>query len=96
MQPIEERLHSHFKCTTCFVDLLNESLLWRSVAEAFSGCRIKKKLDRLNVFACVVGYVGFTGHVSAQDAIGVFNHAALPETVGIAAPDIASSLIVMV
>ncbi len=50
-------------------------------------------LDRLNVFVCVVRYVGFTGHIPTQDAICVFDHAALPGAVRVAVPDIHTELV---
>ena len=56
-------LDSHLKCNT---EVYEEGLGGSFETEAFSGCGIEAPGEVVDVTGCVVGDVGFAGHISSE------------------------------
>jgi len=54
------------------------------MAESFSGCVVVGPDDILDVLLAVVGKIGFAWQVASENAVGIFNGAALPGRMWIA------------
>ena len=58
--------------------MIEEGLGWGQVSEAFSGCRVDGPDDVVDVARPVVVQFGLSRQIASEDAVGVFDGAALP------------------
>jgi len=67
--------------------VLVEGFGWCLPAEGLSGSAVDRVRDGFNLFGCPSREVGALGEVLAQQFVGIFVGAALPEAVGISEVD---------